>query len=375
VRFISDSVLAGFTSASAVLISASQLKHLLGMHIPRYPDLPSTLYYVVTHLRSEAPVRSGSNSSGTSGTSGGGGHSNDGGGGGGVQIAALLTGIGGVLVLVGIQKFNKRFCKTVTLPEQLILLVLATLISWLAQLPKEQLPVVGVVPPGLPSPSAAVLGRWSLPMLLRLLQPAMVVAVVSFILSMSIVRIFALKFEYTTDPGQELLALGCANIIGAFFQSYPVAGSLSRSAIVAATCGKHCTPMHGVFTALFVALVLLLLTGAFRPMPKAILASVVFVAVKGLFDMAKPRFLYRVSTGDFVAWLASFLGTLLIGVPEGIAVGVFTSMALIILRMAHPNYAMLGRLPGTMIATDDLPYMHACKLCDARPAARYDDCH
>jgi SulP family sulfate permease len=215
VRFISDSVLAGFTSASAVLISASQLKHLLGMHIPRYPDLPSTLYYVVTHLRSEAPVGSGSNSSGTSGGGGGGGHSNDGGGGGGVQIAALLTGIGGVLVLVGIQKFNKRFCKAATLPEQLILLVLATLISWLAQLPKEQLPVVGVVPPGLPSPSVAVLGRWSLPMLLRLLQPAMVVAVVSFILSMSIVRIFALKFEYTTDPGVELLALGCATFIGA----------------------------------------------------------------------------------------------------------------------------------------------------------------
>ena len=214
-RFISDSVLAGFTSASAVLISASQLKHLLGMHIPRYPDLPSTLYYVVTHLTSEAQVGSGSNSSGTSGTRGGGGgdHSNEGGGGGGVQIAALLTGIGGVLVLGGIQKFNKRFCKSATLPEQLILLVLATLISWLAQLPKEQLPVVGVVPPGLPSPSAAVLGRWSLLMLLRLLQPAMVVAVVSFILSMSIVRIFALKFEYTTDPGVELLALGCATLL------------------------------------------------------------------------------------------------------------------------------------------------------------------
>ena len=247
-RFISDSVLAGFTSASAVLISASQLKHLLGMHIPRYPDLPSTLYYVVTHLRSEAPVGSGSNSSGTGGGGGGGGHSNDGGGGGGVQIAALLTGIGGVLVLtackcsprrhlptgiggvlvlVGIQKFNKRFCKAVTLPEQLILLVLATLISWLAQLPKEQLPVVGVVPPGLPSPSAAVLGRWSLPMLLRLLQPAMVVAVVSFILSMSIVRIFALKFEYTTDPGVELLALGCATLLGASLHASAHHGAIS----------------------------------------------------------------------------------------------------------------------------------------------------
>ena len=139
--------------------------------------------------------------------------------------------------------------------------------------------------------------------------------------------------------GQELLALGCANIIGAFFQSYPVAGSLSRSAIVAATCGTNCTPMHGVFTALFVALVLLLLTGAFRPMPKAILD--------------------RVSTGDFVAWVASFLGTLLIGVPEGIAVGVFTSMALIILRMAHPNYAMLGRLPGSHIFRDIRRYPDA----------------
>ena len=240
-RFISDSVLAGFTSASAVLISASQLKHLLGMHIPRYPDLPSTLYYVVTHLRSEAPVRSGSNSSGTSGTSGGGGHSNDGGGGGGVQIAALLTGIGGVLVLVGIQKFNKRFCKTVTLPEQLILLVLATLISWLAQLPKEQLPVVGVVPPGLPSPSAAVLGRWNFPMLLRLLQPAMVVAVVSFILSMSIVRIFALKFEYTTDPGVELLALGCAILLGASPHASAHHGAISPQV-------RSCSPSDAPFS-------------------------------------------------------------------------------------------------------------------------------
>ena len=115
---------------------------------------------------------------------------------------------------------------------------------------------------------------------------------------MSIARTFALQYEYATDSNQELYALGVANIVGAFFLSYPIAGSLSRSALVAETAQAHCTPMHGVVTACLVLLVLLLLTPAFRPMPRACLASIVFMAVRSLFDLRKPIELYRVKRAD-----------------------------------------------------------------------------
>lgn len=194
VRFISDSVLAGFTSAAAVLISASQLKHLLGMPIPR-GSLPATIHYVLTHLQASGSASASNGTATADGADGaGGGGGADGrtgggaGGGGGVQPAALVTGLLGIAVLVYTKKLNQRFCKKVALPEQLILLVLATAISALADLPPEQLPVVGAVPSGLPYPSSAVLGRWSGAMLMRLLQPALVVGLFSFILSMSIVR-------------------------------------------------------------------------------------------------------------------------------------------------------------------------------------------
>ena len=135
----------------------------------------------------------------------------------------------------------------------------------------------------------------------------------SFILSMSIVRTFALKFEYSTDSNQELLALGVANLAGSFFNSYPAAGSLSRSALVA-TYGPDVTPMHGVFTAVLALSCVVVLTPAFEPMPNAILASIVFMAVKSLFDLSKPKYLWKVKRGDFYSWVLAFSCTLLLGV-------------------------------------------------------------
>ena len=192
--------------------------------------------------------------------------------------------------------------------------------------------------------------------------PALVVGLFSFILSMSIVRTFALQHEYHTDSNQELIALGLANLLGAFFGSYPISGSLSRSALVSSTCGATCTPMHGVFTAMLVLVVLLLLTPTVRPMPKAVLASIVFMAVRPLFSIQKPRFLYRVKPFDFVTWCSAFLATLLAGVQVGIGVGILTSLVLLILRDAIPNHAVLGQLPTTNIFRDIRRYPEANQL-------------
>ena len=144
-------------------------------------------------------------------------------------------------------------------PEQLLLLVLATALSYACnwQEPPFSVPILGTVPAGLPtamSPLPFIAGdSWhppalaatpgghdgggasggasDLPKLLplelmfALLKPTLVVGAFSFILSMSIARTFALKYDYSVDSNQELLALGAANIFGAFFLSYPAAGN------------------------------------------------------------------------------------------------------------------------------------------------------
>ena len=317
VRFISDSVLSGFTTAAGILIASSQFKHLLGMSIPRVPFF-STLGYILTHLTS-------------------------------INLLALVVGIGGIFLLSLFKDFNKKLCKNVPLPEQLLLLALATFVSWLFDLEETpvlppavsmassatgfvsaaalngtaaaaagggrgqvsamvasamaagnataarrrffSLAVVGDVPSGLPRLIPPPL---SFDLIGKMMYPALVVGVFSFILSISIVRTFALQYEYETDSNQELYALGVANIAGAFFLSYPVAGSLSRSALVSTSAQAHCTPLHGVFTTLLVVLTLLVLTPAFYPMPRTCLASIVFMAVKSLFDVKRPKFLYKV---------------------------------------------------------------------------------
>ena len=110
--------------------------------------------------------------------------------------------------------------------------------------------------------------------------------------------------------------------------------------------------MHGVFSALLVLFVLLFLTASFRAMPNAVLASIVFMAVKSLFDLGMPRYLRKVKRADFVTWVLTFGSTLLLGVQVGISFGSLASMVALVVRSARPNHALLGKLPGTDLYRD-----------------------
>ena len=272
-----------------------------------------------------------------------------------VQLLALAFGLGGVLLLELSKVANKRYCPSVNLPEQLLLLVVAALLA--ATLPEEMvggigspLRLVGVVPAGLPTPKAPPL--FDLELLIDLIQPALWCGLFAYILAVSIVKSMALKFEYSIDSNQELLAFGVANTIGSFFLAYPAAGSLSRSALIASICGRECTPMHGCWTFLLVLIVLVCLTPAFRTLPYAVLASIVFMSVRSLLDFGSCRRLFRLNPADGVLWLVAFLATLGFGVQLGIAISVACSLFTLILSSMRPPYAMLGRLPGTHVFVD-----------------------
>lgn len=185
-----------------------------------------------------------------------------------------------------------------------------------------------------------------LAILLALLPIALAIALVGFMESIAVAKAMVRRHrDYRLDANQELIALGGASLGGAFFQSFPVAGGFSRTAINDQAGAK--AGLASMVSAAMIAITLLFLTPLFTFLPTAVLAAVILVAVAGLIDVQEMRFLWRVRREHFLMLATTFMVTLFIGIEEGIATGVLLSLAMVIYRSTRPHVAVLGRLPGT----------------------------
>lgn len=200
--------------------------------------------------------------------------------------------------------------------------------------------VVGEVPAGLPRLDLALP---SLHAVSQLWVPALLIALVGFVESVSVAR--ALRRTERVLPDRELLGLGAANIASAVSGGYPVTGGFARS-VVNAAAGAN-TPLAGVVSALLMAGVLAGLTGALRTLPQAVLAATIIVAVASLVDWHALREAWRYDAADGVAFAATLAGVLALGVEGGVLAGVALSLALVVWRGSRPHIAVLGRVPGT----------------------------
>ncbi len=198
------------------------------------------------------------------------------------------------------------------------------------------------MPAGLPSPSLPSLDVSAMQQLLPI---AVTISLVSFMESISVAKAFARKNRYEVDPSQELIALGAANVGGTFFGAYPVTGGFSRTAVNAQAGAK--TPLAGLVTAAVIGLTLLFLTPLFYYLPKAVLAAIIMTAVFGLVDIKEVKHLWKVKRADLTLLAITFVGTLGLGIEEGILIGVAASLAAFVFRTSRPHVAVLGRLPNT----------------------------
>ena len=144
-----------------------------------------------------------------------------------------------------------------------------------------------------------------------------------------------------------MIGLGLANIGGAFFSAFPTTGGFSRTAVNDQAGAK--TGMASIVSALLIVLTLLFLTPLFYYLPKAILASVIMVAVFGLIDFKEAIYLWRTDRRDLLMLVVTFLATLMVGIELGIGVGVVLSLAMVIYKSAYPHMAILGKIPGTLV--------------------------
>ena len=260
-------------------------------------------------------------------------------------------------MLLSMKNAGKNFKKLsfVRALGPLCVTALGIIISVACNLKDKGFPLVGNIPPGLPSVTITL---W-FPMqdFQDLFLVAMSITIVGFMESISIAKQLAAKHKYELDSSDELVGLGMANFIGSMFQAYPVTGSFSRSAVNHASGAL--SGLSGVFTATLVMLVLLFLTSIFEKLPLAILAAIVISGVLTIMDFPEALYLFKVHKFDCAVWLIAFLGTMFLGVEIGLAIAVGVSIMIVIYEAAYPHIAILGRLPGTSVYRNVQQYPEA----------------
>jgi len=305
VNFLSHPVISGFTSAAALIIGFSQLKHLLGIEIPR----TNNIFEIIMHAFNEL---------------------------GQVNLYTFGIGIGAILIILLIKRNQLK------LPGPLVAVVFGIVAVWFFNLNHQAVKIVGEIPSGLPKFQVPSLGFEQIQALVPI---ALAIAFISFMESIAVAKAIRNKHKnYEVIPNQELRALGLANIFGSFFQSFPTTGGFSRTAVNDQSGAK--TGIASIISASLIILTLLFLTPLFYYLPQAILASVIMVAVFGLIDIKEAVHLWKHFRKDFWLLLITFLGTLTLGIEEGILIGVVLSLALVIYQTTLPHIAELGKIPG-----------------------------
>ncbi|MFK8794340.1 SulP family inorganic anion transporter [Planococcus plakortidis] len=303
VNFLSHAVISGFTSAAAIIIGLSQLKHLIGVSL----EADKNVFLIV----GETIRRAGE-----------------------INPATLAIGLGSIILLILMKKYVKK------IPGPLVVVVLSILAVYLFNLNGLGVKIVGEVPAGLPSLS---LPAFQMDALIALLPIALTISFIGYMESIAMAKAIAAKEKYKIDPDRELVGLGLANVGGSFFVGYPVTGGFSRSAVNYQAGAR--TPLASIITALLIILTLLFFTGLFYYLPNAVLAAIIMVAVYSLIDAKELKYLFKVNKVDGLTWLLTFLATLLIGIEQGIIAGAIFSLLVFIRRSAYPHVAELGYLP------------------------------
>ncbi|MCT4372931.1 sulfate permease [Yangia mangrovi] len=319
-NFLSHPVIAGFITASGVLIAASQLKHIFGISAEGH-TLVDLVGALIAHLPETNFIT--------------------------LAIGAAATGFlfwvrKGLKPLLRKMGLGPRMADILAKAGPVAAVAVTTLLTWGLGLNEMGVKVVGEVPMGLPPFSVP---SFDLSMWKTLLMPAVLISIIGFVESVSVAQTLAAKRRQRIDPDQELIGLGASNIGSALSGGFPVTGGFSRS-VVNFDAGAE-TPAAGAYTAVGIGLATLVLTPLLFFLPRATLAATIIVAVLSLVDFSILKKTWTYSKVDFTAVSATIVLTLLVGVEVGVSAGVLLSILLHLYKTSKPHVAEVGLVPGT----------------------------
>ncbi|WP_166386771.1 MULTISPECIES: SulP family inorganic anion transporter [unclassified Polaribacter] len=306
VNFLSKPVITGFTSAVALIIGFNQFRNLFGVDFVQSDQLQ----YVVVDVFGRIID---------------------------FNHPTTIIGLISVVIIIILRKINKK------IPSALIVVILGILILKFFGSSISDVSIVKDIPSGLP-----IFGipEYDIDLIRELLPIAFTLVMVGYLETISIGKsLEAKQDEYRIRPNQELIALGISNMVGSLFKAYPTTSSFSRSAINQESGAR--TGMAALISVVMVVITLLFLTPLFYHLPKTVLAAIIIVAVFNLVNIKEAIFLWKANHLDFWLMLATFIGTLFLGIEFGIMVGVGLSLIVLIYRTSRPYVAELGKVPGS----------------------------
>ncbi|WP_407491658.1 SulP family inorganic anion transporter [Pseudooceanicola sp. MF1-13] len=319
-NFLSHPVIAGFITASGILIATSQLKHIFGISASGH-NLVDLIGNLIANLGNTNPY-------------------------------TLVIGVASVAFLFWVRKGLKplllsfglkpRMADILTKAGPVMAVAVSILLVFVFGLQDRGVAIVGNVPMGLPPLS---MPSFSLELWGQLFLSAILISIIGFVESVSVAQTLAAKRRQRIVPDQELIGLGASNVAAAISGGYPVTGGFARS-VVNFDAGAE-TPAAGAFTAIGIGLAALLLTPLLFFLPNAVLAATIIVAVLSLVDFTILKKTWAYSRVDFAAVTVTILLTLLVGVEVGVSAGVALSLVLFLYKTSRPHVAEVGLVPGT----------------------------
>lgn len=318
VNFISHPVLAGFTSGAALLIIASQLPQMAGLKSPEC-GLDSGCYkhYLDT-----------------------------------INISTLSISLATLALLIFFGKPITHLLKKLGITSSLstaiskcgplLSVILSTLAVSYFNLTAQQVAIVGHIPAGFPELQLNFIhpSKWK-----ALLPYAAFIALIAYVESVAIAKVTANLRGEKINPNQELIGLGAANLASALSGGMPVAGGFSRT-MVNFSAGAR-SQMAMLIAAFILTLAVIFFSESFNYIPKSALAAIILVAIFRLVRIKHIIHTWNYDRGDGIAELVTLLGVLILGIEQGITLGIILTIGSHLRKASHPHIAVVGRVPET----------------------------
>jgi SulP family sulfate permease len=313
-RYVSHSVIVGFTVGAGTLLVLDQMKNLLGLEAPVEPGDHFLKRFWLSLTA-----------------------------GGGLHWPTFLIGVGTIAIVVAVRQFND-FCRKrgarFPIPQHLVAVVLMAALVWGFRLNEHGVKIVGEIPQALPPFQLPEL-KWDQVRLLA--GNAFAIAVLGLLEAIAMAKMIAGRTGQKLDINQQCLSEGAANMAGSFFQCIPGSGSLTRSAVNQQAGAV--SQWSGVFAAVAVAGTVLLFAPLAQFIPKAALAGLLMLAAFRMVNRDQLAFHLRATRFDAGVVLATALAAVAVSVEFCIVIGVFLSFVLYVPRAAQAKMAQLTRTP------------------------------
>ncbi|XP_059156866.1 prestin-like isoform X2 [Physella acuta] len=312
--YLSESFFTAFTSAAAVHIGISQVPAMLGIKIKRYGGAFKIVFMVRDIFTNITEA----------------------------NVAAIICAIiSCVIILLVKDCVNERFKHKLyaPIPIELFIVIFGTVASYFGDFRTEyKVDVVGTIPTEIPVPSIPVEG---LKLSSNYIVDCFILAILIFANTIAMGKICAKKHNYEIDDNQEMLAYGMCNAFSSFFNCFPSSVSPPRSMVASSMNAR--TTLNGIFVSILMLLVILIVSRLFTELPKAVLAAIIFIALKGLFiQIIDGRKFWRINKFDFVIWFFTFFATVFIDIDMGLGVGVGVSLITVVFQTQFARGYKLG---------------------------------